>query len=741
MEYKDSLLIRFKDNKVYAFPLNLKKSISKRINELLNHYNDHEVIIKQIIFELTLASDDWVLEITPKDLNEIKDKLKIKEFRIPITNYLFLILDIVETLRNDNESSLRSIAKAGNWTEFIVSDIAHSILDKKEYYHRYDENTTHKKKDTTLIDLLESLLSKKSFDMEKQPPIFIPTVDAIIKEIPCLKNLEETTILNKVRYWINKNTDYKGVLDMKRAKTGKNNINPFLYEFLDENKREILELGEIIPNVTNLRKVNELFNSNSTLPLVSKWIKINSRCKFSNLTDLIKYFNPTPSQLGYTMNEQMNNIRKSAQNFLFLLRKKIKIPSNFLSVVLNMYKDLINSISPKGKHNSFDLFYLSFHFYRSRRSILKEKKVIKGDLNRIINTVEKHLAGTLIYYSLLYYLYSKEEVLSSETLELLDKITLTKLGNRFNIDLRMRSPLIYFYLKQIPKYNVIFKKKLIQSWRFRKDRNHSNFDYCVKRTNFINNNTLKSFFDTLFLIIKDGKYPSYLFGFDFPRASDFKFIGNYDNNLYINEIKNFFVVKKNLIEYVREDSDLYIICKTMQSTYNKYGTSKLGAKRHELISNDFLNNTFNLTSGIIPLCRELPVWKEVFFNIITGHIDILAYNTKFNEFLILDIKPEGTEEIFKSIPQLTAYGFLLKWLIIKFCKNRCLDISFLNIIKIKCVGFNNEIAWKFDPFLVFNNIFEFLDYEYNVANRKKPIRFNRNTFMRLSERYDKLIKS
>jgi hypothetical protein len=174
----------------------------------------------------------------------------------------------------------------------------------------------------------------------------------------------------------------------------------------------------------------------------------------------------------------------------------------------------------------------------------------------------------------------------------------------------------------------------------------------------------------------------------------------------------------------------------MQSTYNKHRTSRLGVERHKLISNEFLSNNFNLTTGIIPLCRELPVWKKVSFNIITGHIDILAYDTKFNEFLILDIKPEGTQEILKSIPQLTAYGFLLKWLIVEFCKNRCLDISFLNTIKIKCVGFNNEIAWKFDPFLVFNNIFEFLDHEYNVAHRKKPIKFNRNTFMRLSERYD-----
>jgi len=741
MECRDRLLIRLKNNKIYSFPLNLRKFICKRIDELLRHYNDQEIIIKQIISELTLASKDWVLEINPKDLIEFNVKLTTEKYHRPIIDYLILILDIVDTLRKDDKSSLKNLAEKRKCNVSIVSDIAHNILDNDEYYHRYLENTVHKKRDSELITMLDNLLFEKKDFMSEKPPKFIPTLENIINIIPCLENLNRNTILNKIRYFIIKNTNYDGVLDMIRTKNGEINIAPILYEFLEENKQEILETGEFIPNITNLRKKNRLFNSNSTQPLVSKWIKKNSGCKFNHLTDLINYFNPTPSQLGYTMNDQINNIKKSAQNFLFLLEKKIKVPSNLLNIVLNMYKDLINSISPKGKFSSFDIFYLSFHFYRSMRSILKEKKIIEENLVRITNTIEKHLAGTLIYYSLLYYLYSKEEVLRSKTLELLEKISLTKLGEYFKIELRMRSPLIYFYLEKIPKYNVIFKKNrkknLIQSWRFSKGRNIDKFDYCIDRINFISNDNLRSFFTSLFLNLKNGKYPSYLFGFDFPRASDFKFIGNYDKNLFTNEIKDFFVDKKRLIEYVGEDSDLYIICKTMQSTYKKFGTSRLGTKRHQLISNDFLSKNFNLTSGIIPLCQELPVWKKVSINIITGHIDILAYYTKFNEFLILDIKPEGTQEILKSIPQLTGYGFLLKWLITEFYKRKNLDISFLDTIKIKCVGFNNEIAWKFDPFLVFNNIFRFLDYEHKVSNRKKSIRFNRNTFARFSERYDK----
>lgn len=135
--------------------------------------------------------------------------------------------------------------------------------------------------------------------------------------------------------------------------------------------------------------------------------------------------------------------------------------------------------------------------------------------------------------------------------------------------------------------------------------------------------------------------------------------------------------------------------------------------------------------NILPIAIELPVCKEN-PSVMTGHIDILAF-CYFNNhlfFLILDLKPKGFSEILKAIPQLTIYGFLLREQINHWSNELDLAISNKDY-SIISIGFNNEVALSFDPFIVYDYIFKFLEYEKGISGRTETISLDKQTMTKL----------
>jgi len=80
----------------------------------------------------------------------------------------------------------------------------------------------------------------------------------------------------------------------------------------------------------------------------------------------------------------------------------------------------------------------------------------------------------------------------------------------------------------------------------------------------------------------------------------------------------------------------------------------------------------------------MPVWAiakngEYF----SGHIDVLAF---YNDMIIIgDYKP-SEKEIFKSLPQINAYAYLIKQ-----------QLQLNNFKKIICIGFSKDVVWAFKP--------------------------------------------
>lgn len=212
---------------------------------------------------------------------------------------------------------------------------------------------------------------------------------------------------------------------------------------------------------------------------------------------------------------------------------------------------------------------------------------------------------------------------------------------------------------------------------------------------------------------------------------NFKFQGSNDKRLYTKIIKDYFVFKKNLVYEIDSSSDLHIICNTVQNIYNKYGVDSLGNEGHNIIEDYFIND-FDLSYNIFPFAKELPVWKFNFQNTITGHIDIPTFYYKNCQlyFLLLDFKPKGDSEILKSIPQLTIYGYLFHELLKEGFKALSLEL-FDGCFNIACIGFNNEVAYLFNPFSVYDHILDFLDYEAEISKRTQSISFDKDSLTKL----------
>ena len=87
-----------------------------------------------------------------------------------------------------------------------------------------------------------------------------------------------------------------------------------------------------------------------------------------------------------------------------------------------------------------------------------------------------------------------------------------------------------------------------------------------------------------------------------------------------------------------------------------------------------------------------------------GHIDIIRVH-KNGTIRVEDYKPR---EFFHSLPQVCIYGLVLK----KMC----------DIKKLKCVVFNQDGAWEFEPESLLDEIIKYLnsknlDYDWNLLTK------------------------
>lgn len=213
-------------------------------------------------------------------------------------------------------------------------------------------------------------------------------------------------------------------------------------------------------------------------------------------------------------------------------------------------------------------------------------------------------------------------------------------------------------------------------YAFNWNKEHHKRKYSQITANRIDLNKLKEYLG----IVYKGIIPNNLFNSGIlPRVSQFKIKG----------IKTAFIrsfskklIRSGKIQYYDSNSKL---SQYVQRVFDIYKVNKINrAPGHEPV----LKNILIKDKDSIAI--EVPIWNEIKGRVITGHIDLLQ--VKDDLVKVIDYKPEG--KFLLSLPQVAMYGYLLK--------------SKLNIENIKCISFNKDEAWEYDPNILVSEIKDYL---------------------------------
>ena len=213
-------------------------------------------------------------------------------------------------------------------------------------------------------------------------------------------------------------------------------------------------------------------------------------------------------------------------------------------------------------------------------------------------------------------------------------------------------------------------------YAFNWNKEHHKGKYSQITANRTELNKLKDHFK----IVYKGIIPNNLFNSqNLPRVSQFKIKG----------IKSAFIrsfskklIRSGKIKYHDSNSKLP---QYVQKVFDNYKVNRINrVPGHEPI----LKNILIKDKDSIAI--EVPIWNETNGKAITGHIDLLQVEDDLVK--VIDYKPEGN--FLLSLPQVAMYGYLLK--------------SKLNIENIRCISFNKEETWEYDPGILISEINAYL---------------------------------
>ncbi|MFX1313050.1 MAG: hypothetical protein ACFFHD_10600 [Promethearchaeota archaeon] len=213
------------------------------------------------------------------------------------------------------------------------------------------------------------------------------------------------------------------------------------------------------------------------------------------------------------------------------------------------------------------------------------------------------------------------------------------------------------------------------SWNYRHHRN---------KTSIINPllyefRKLETYFERI-LNKKYAKHMNSIFNSKiFPRVSSFKISG----------LKSAFIrsFSKKLVQ---------------TSKVKKLDSNSKLPKYAQIVYKNFFEENFNKIPGHDPIlkyilindkdsiAKEVPIWKKMNDIYLTGHIDLIQIEN--NVVKVIDYKPEGN--FLLSLPQVAMYGILIK--------------SILKIKNLRCISFNKNKAWEYDPNILKLDIREYL---------------------------------
>ena len=222
--------------------------------------------------------------------------------------------------------------------------------------------------------------------------------------------------------------------------------------------------------------------------------------------------------------------------------------------------------------------------------------------------------------------------------------------------------------------NIPYSFYLNSDHQFFGSRNHP------KILEFGSNNNAYRKLRSHFLEVLNGNIPDQYFNSkEYPRVSQFKIRGVESYYLKFFSKK---LIRAGIIEKHDKDSNLVSYARKVHDNFKSALKKKPG-------HNPILKNILIKDENSIAI--EVPIWKEVQNTCLTGHIDLIQLEDK--TLKVVDYKPEGNFLV--SLPQVAMYGLLIK--------------ERFGITNLKCISFNKEEAWEYNPTILNEDIVAFLE--------------------------------
>ncbi|MFX1574439.1 MAG: hypothetical protein ACFFB0_16995 [Promethearchaeota archaeon] len=165
----------------------------------------------------------------------------------------------------------------------------------------------------------------------------------------------------------------------------------------------------------------------------------------------------------------------------------------------------------------------------------------------------------------------------------------------------------------------------------------------------------------------------------FPRISRFKISGL--KSAFIRSFSKI-LIQNSKVKKLDSNSKLPKYTQTVYDNFFKENLNKIPG--HDPILKYILINDND------SIAKEVPIWKKVNDIYLTGHIDLIQIEN--NVLKVIDYKPEGN--FLLSLPQVAMYGLLFK--------------SIFKIKNLRCISFNKNEAWEYDPNILKSDIKEYL---------------------------------
>ena len=204
-----------------------------------------------------------------------------------------------------------------------------------------------------------------------------------------------------------------------------------------------------------------------------------------------------------------------------------------------------------------------------------------------------------------------------------------------------------------------------------------------------------------------------------PNREEFRILGSYFKKVYQGTIPNDVFNKRELPRVsqfkIRGLKPAFIA--SFSKSLIREGKIKLhnSGSRLPKFVNDvfeaFKNNEIRKKPGHEPVLKnilirdknsvaiEIPIWRKVKNDYITGHIDLIQIEDSIIK--VIDYKPEGNFML--SLPQVATYGLLIE--------------SLFNLNNVKCISFNRKGAWEYDPHILLTEVKNYL-VSQRITERK-----------------------